>query len=339
VGSETYGYMESNRPGRFLEPDVLRSLDKIQARMVDEVPAIVKVIGLPDLVKKANQVFHDNDPAYYKIPDSKKAVSQLLMLYEMESDGDIVSSLAVDDYTKSRVRIFAIPADSVKVTDWSIRTGKMIAKAELPKDITYEQSGRPAIMVNTLYYISDSQIVGISLALFIIALSISILFRSLKQGLFSLIPNILPIAFTMGVMGWLGIDLDVGTAMVSCVALGIVVDDTIHLMWTVKQEIDSGATYQNALQKAFELVGPAMITTTLVLCVGFMGLMVSQLWPTTYIGILMAVACMSALVCDLFLAPVLIMKLRPFDKRVRVPRYLDFDDVSEVSEISAVARP
>jgi uncharacterized protein len=312
IGTEFYGYMEAAEEGFFLRPDILKKLDKIKMRMVAEVGPIVKVITLADLVKRANQVIHNGDEKYYTIPNTKEKVSQLLFLYSLSAEEDVVNLLAIDEFSKGRIRIFTVLTDSARIIVDSIQKSLDIGTEILPNDVAFLITGQPAIKNNTLFHVVESQVVGIAIALLIICSVISLLFKSIKQGLFSLIPNVIPMLFCLGFMGWAGISLGVATAIVTCLILGIAVDDTIHIMWHVKKRVEAGDSYETAVEHTFKNIGRAIMTTTIILSVGFLGTMISKMWPTSYFGLMTALGCVVALVSDLFLLPVLLMKIKPF---------------------------
>jgi uncharacterized protein len=313
LGSEFYAFLEGG-PQDFTEPEVLKSIEKFQNKLAAISQLTIKSVSLADLVKQANQVMHNNNPEYYKIPESKQEISQLLLLYSMQGEDEILNKLVIDDYAKTRIRIFTYLSNSAKQTLKEIQDAEVLAQEIFPHNIKFGLSGRPAIMTNSFFFIAHSQIKGLAIALLAICLILALLFRSIKESLFSIIPNTIPIVILMGMMGWFKINLNMGTALAACLSLGLVVDDTIHLMWNVKKHIHQGHDYKESLKLTLNKVGPAMIITTMIMCCGFLGLLISQLWPTTFLGILVATACLSALICDLYLTPVLINYLKPFGK-------------------------
>ncbi len=141
-------------------------------------------------------------------------------------------------------------------------------------------------------------------------LSISVIMglalRSLRYGLLAIIPNFLPVFFILAAMGWLAIPLSVATVTVASIVFGIVVDDSIHFLHRLRSE-EAGANIRQRLQNALDHVGPAIITTTLVAGTGFLGFLASPFIPLRDFGVLIAGALVLALVCDLFLLPVLLL--------------------------------
>lgn len=311
AGSEFYLYMNPGEEDFFLQPEVLKKIEHYQQRIVDEVDIVFQSMSFVDLVKSLHQALNNNDPKFYTIPDSKETIAQLLFLYSSGEYGDELYSLVTPDYSQMRVRIFGGISDSAQETDRSISQAWQIVKEEGLMAYNPSTSGRPLLMINTMFYILDSQVLSLLFAFLTITVTLSILFKSIKLGVFSLIPNAVPIMMTMGVIGWTPIYLGVGTSMVAAVALGIAVDDTIHMLWSFRAQIRKGDSYEQALKSVFDTVGPAVVNTSLILTVGFLGMLVSQVHPSTHFGILISVACLFALIYDLFLLPTLLLKLRP----------------------------
>jgi predicted RND superfamily exporter protein len=127
-----------------------------------------------------------------------------------------------------------------------------------------------------------------------------------------MIPNVLPILLTMGLMGWLGITLNVTTVMIASIALGIAVDDTIHMLVRIRAERRAGRSHDEAVRRTLQSVGRAVVFTSVVLSGGFAILLLASLVPAAHFGILVAFTMLTALLADLVLIPVLILWLKPW---------------------------
>jgi len=139
----------------------------------------------------------------------------------------------------------------------------------------------------------------------------SLVFRSVYIGGLSMIPNVIPIFLTLGLMGWLMIDLDTSTTMISSVAIGIAIDDTVHFITRYFREIADGRNVENAIEKTIQNTGRPIMFTSLVIGSGFIVLLAASFIPTRSFGILTAFTMFSALVADLFVLPVVLMAARP----------------------------
>ena len=132
------------------------------------------------------------------------------------------------------------------------------------------------------------------------------LFRSLRMVVLALIPNLMPLLIIGGLMGWLGIDLKLSTSIVFTIAFGIAVDDTIHFMNRLSFELKAGKSLSLALKRSFLSTGKAILLTTAILVAGFMVLTSSEFLGTFYIGLLVSVTLVFAVLADMILLPVLL---------------------------------
>jgi len=173
-------------------------------------------------------------------------------------------------------------------------------------------TGIGALWLKLLDYIVTSQIEGFVLAFSIIAVLMCLLFRSFSTGIISMMPNLSPILLTLGVMGWLAIDLDYSKAAIAAVALGIAVDDTIHLVSRCRHEFYRCGNYAEALGAAFADVGRALLITSIALVLGFLVLLGSILQSQATQGVLLATTIVTALVADFLLMPALVLTFHPF---------------------------
>ena len=161
-------------------------------------------------------------------------------------------------------------------------------------------------------YIMSSQIQGFTIAFVVITLVMVSIFRSFKIGLISMVPNLAPVFFALGTMGWFDISLDYNKVTIAAVALGISVDDTIHLMMRFHHEFGVHRNYEKALKEALGDVGRALVITTLSLVLGFVALIFSELRSQAFYGILLSAALIAALIADLFIMPAVVLKFEPF---------------------------
>jgi len=134
-----------------------------------------------------------------------------------------------------------------------------------------------------------------------------LIFSSGSILLISIVPNVVPLLFIGGVMGYIGVELKISTAIIFTIAFGIAVDDTIHLLGKFRYELMKGRTRMYALKRSYMTTGKAMILTTLILCSGFALLVFSSFLGTFYLGVMLCLALFVALIADLTLLPVLIL--------------------------------
>jgi predicted RND superfamily exporter protein len=172
-------------------------------------------------------------------------------------------------------------------------------------------TGISVLVTNSIDAIVRGQIRSLGLAVAIISVIMAVLFQSVRLGLLSMIPTVIPILMTLGLMGWVRIPINTATAVISCVAIGIAVDDTIHYMTRFRKEFRNQPDEALAASLSLTSAGRALYLTSFILTVGFMVLVFSNFKPIIYFGFLMAVTMISALAGDLVLLPVLLMVLKP----------------------------
>ncbi len=190
---------------------------------------------------------------------------------------------------------------------------KDVRKIIKNKETTFRLSNLMVLYNNMLQSLFDSQISTLGFVLVILFLMFLILFRSLKIALISLIANIIPISAIFGIMGWLNIPLDIMTITIAAISIGIGVDDTIHYIHRYKEEFKFDHNYIKAMKRSHESIGYAMYYTSLVVIIGFSILVLSNLIPTIYFGLLTVVVMATILASALLLLPRLLIILKPFN--------------------------
>ncbi len=160
-------------------------------------------------------------------------------------------------------------------------------------------------------YLVESQIKTFTLAFILVFVCITLLLKSLRIGMISMIPNLIPVTVTLGVMGYLDIRLDVATIMIASVAIGISVDDTIHFLYRFKKEFQIDRNHYLAIQRTLSGVGRALVFTTVVATCGFLMFCLSSFKPIQYFGLLTGVTMVTALVADIFILPSCILLFKP----------------------------
>lgn len=175
-------------------------------------------------------------------------------------------------------------------------------------------SGMMLLYNNMLQTLFDSQIKTLGLVVFILSIMFLILFRSIKIALIAMLTNIVSVSFVFGIMGWVGIPLDMMTITIAAIAMGIAVDDTVHYIHRYKKEFELKRDYLKAIHLTHSSIGYAILYTSMTIVIGFSLLMFSNFVPTIYFSLLTVLAMHIALFADLLLLPVLLVWLKPFDK-------------------------
>ena len=300
---------DGGTPGSIMEPAVMREIDRVQT-WANEFPLVRKSYSIADIIKDLNQTFHADDPAFHKIPETRELIAQYLILYE-SAGGSEADEYVSSDYQRARLELrLRLDMTSrtvalVEEIDEELARNPLVASS-------VEKTGISALWLKLLDYIVVSQVRGFLLAFSVIAILMCLLLGSLKTGLISMVPNLVPIFLTLGVMGWLEIPLDYTKVSIAAVAMGIAVDDTIHLILRFKHEFDRCGRYAEALLEALLDVGRALVITSIALVLGFLVLLLSVLDSQATQGMLLSATIVAALVADFFLMPALILTFRPF---------------------------
>lgn len=302
--------MLTSAPGAFQEPGTLNKIEKLE-NFLESIDEIQKTFSAVDYVKEINRVIHDEEQEYYKIPDTKNGVAQLMLLTEGEHN-ELLNYVDFNDFSAARIHSRLNYIDTKQIRLIVDLVERKIAEI-FPEDrIKAETTGAIPMYLNAEEYILDSQITGFGLALVVIFIMLTLLVRSLKLGLIAMVPNVIPIFLTFGIMGWLDIYLDMGTVLIASIAIGLAVDDTIHFIARFRHFFDMHKNYDTAIDETLHSVGSPITITSIVLFFGFGVLVVSTFKPVIYFGLLAAITMISALVADLFVLPALIKLFKPF---------------------------
>ena len=182
------------------------------------------------------------------------------------------------------------------------------------KETTVKLSNLMVLYNNMLQSLFNSQIATLGFVIVILFVMFIILFKSLKIALIAIATNIIPISAIFGIMGWLNIPLDIMTITIAAIAIGIGVDDTIHFIHRFKEEFKKDHNYVNSMRRSHESIGYAMYYTSLVIIMGFSILVLSNLIPTIYFGLLTVITMITVLIANLLLLPRLILIFKPYEK-------------------------
>lgn len=286
-----------------LDPDVLRSLDKLDSFLQKDYGAGF-VISPLNMVKALNKASHNGKSEFYCLPETDKKTQALAKsIHRMRNTAELKKIL---DSKLKECRVMG------KIGDWGkIEVDKrdiLLAQfweKEMPDYVDYHITGTSSLIDLNNEYLSTTLIRGLVLAFLIVGLIVGLMYRSLKMIIIALIPNMLPLVMVAAVMGFAGINLKVSTSIIFTIAFGIAVDDTIHFVSRLRLELAKGKSLQYALKRTFIGTGKAIIITSLILIAGFLSLIMSSFNGTFYTGVLLSMALLFAVIVDLLLLPVL----------------------------------
>ncbi|MCH2169755.1 MMPL family transporter [Myxococcota bacterium] len=292
------------------EPAVLREIDRLQQLANEESWLVRKTYSIVDIIKDLNQSLHADDPAYYRIPDTREEIAQYLILYE-SSGGEEAEEYVSPDYRRANLELRLRLGPTTATQELVAKLDAALAQEPMESS-TLSLTGIGALWLVLMNYIMSSQIQGFTIAFSVITLMMIGIFRSVRIGLISMVPNLAPVFLALGAMGWFGISLDYNKVGIAAIALGISVDDTIHLMARFRHEFRVHGSYQKALRESLGDVGRALIITSAALVLGFLVNSFSEMRSQAYYGILLSGALVTALIADFLFMPSLVLWLKPF---------------------------
>lgn len=299
--------IEAKESGGISEPLYLQKLDEFTEWMRTQ-PEVEHVFSYTDIVKRLNRNMHGDNPEWYKIPESRGLAAQYLLLYEMSLTYglDLNDRINID---KSATRVTATLGD---MTTLQTRAFLEHAEAWLEENAPEYMHAKATGATVMFTFISSRNIhqmlTGNVLAIALISIVMIIALRSFGIGILSIIPNSVPILVTFGIWTLTFGQIGMASAIVSAVALGIVVDDTVHFLSKyLRARREKNMSKEEALEYAFQTVGVALIVTTIILTLGFLIMALSSFEPNKQLGLMTSTNMVMALVFDFTLLPALLL--------------------------------
>ena len=287
--------------------DVIRETEKLE-QYLDNEYGVNQMISPTVPFKFANKTLRNGRDEYYKIPENEKRFDYLKrQMVKFESREEFQQIVSAD---KRVGRVFGrmIDPGSRKMLQLNDSLAVFYQNNIDSSVLSYKLTGTPVIIDEAGRHVSENIVIGLLFAFLLIGISMAVLFKSIKMGLISLVPNMFPILLTAGYIGFAGIDLNMSTAIVFTIAFGIAVDDTIHFLSRYRQEMGHGRTNLFALRRTFISTGKAIIITSIILLGGFGSLIFSNFLSTFYIGLFVSMTLVFAVVTDLTLLPMMPLK-------------------------------
>jgi len=304
--------LDSGEPGGISNPEYLREVSAF-ADWYRAQPETIHVNSITDTMKRLNKNMHGDEQSWYRLPDERELAAQYLLLYEMSlpygldlnNQINVEKSAARFTATLKTLSTNELLALDKRASDWLERnTPHISGKEGSGVSIMFADIGKRNII---------GMLAGTTLALIGISFILIIALRSVKIGLLSLIPNLVPAAMGFGLWGLLVGEVGLSLSIVAGMTLGIVVDDTVHFLSKyLRARREKGLDAEEAVRYAFRNVGMALFTTSVVLVIGFMVLSLSGFELNSGMGLLTAIVITFALLADFLLLPPILML---FDKK------------------------
>ena len=291
-------------------PENLIKLETLEHE-IENYPLTKRHSSVLDIIKDMNCTLNSNDTAFYHIPNNNEAVAQLLLLYENAGGSESEYWM---DYEYRRLRL-QIEISNYNSNEIEIEMNRLQNRAkELFPNAAVSVVGNLPQFTVMQQYLTRGQMMSMILSALIIGVLLMIVFGNIRLGLIGMIPNLAPAVFVGGLMGWLGYPLDMMTACIIPMILGLAVDDTIHFVNHAHLEFNRRRNYEHCVKATFRVAGLAIVMTTVIICATFLGFSVSDAIQFAHFGTLAVSGLMSALLADLFITPALFKVLKVFGK-------------------------
>ena len=301
--------IDTKRQKGVMKLATLKRMEALQ-NYIQEIPEFSKPLSVVELVKYSKQAYYNNNPEYYQLPNSQERTFILSYAKSSSKDTNLLASYV--DSTGQFARITTFMKDTQ--TERFDRVEEDL-RAEIlkifPEDrYTVSLTGKAFVFEKGTKYLVNNLMISLSLAILLIALFMAWMFRSVKMILVSLIPNLLPLLITAGLMGFLGVPIKPSTILVFSIAFGISVDDTIHFLAKYRQElIANNWKIKKSVYAALRETGVSMFYTSIVLFFGFSVFTISSFGGTVALGALVSATLLFAMLANLLLLPSLLLSL------------------------------
>lgn len=301
--------IDTKREKGVMKLATLKRMDEL-SQLIVEQPELSKPISVVNLVKYAKQAYYNGSPKYYQLPSSNERNFILPYTSSFSENANLMGAYVDSTGQYARITTFMkdIGTDKMERAEDNLRAK---IKTLFPEDrYTVTLTGKALVFQKGTNYLVTNLVVSLSLAVLLIALFMAWMFRSFRMILVSLIPNLLPLLVTAGMMGFLGVPIKPSTILVFSIAFGISVDDTIHFLAKYRQELKANNwRIKKSVYASLRETGVSMFYTSIVLFFGFSVFMISSFGGTVALGGLVSATLLFAMLANLLLLPSLLLSL------------------------------
>lgn len=301
--------VDTKRKKGVMKLATLKRINELE-ELIEETPELSKPISVVSLVKYSKQAYFNGNPKYYQLPTSQENSFILSYAKNSSSDVDLLKNFVDSTGQYARVTTFMKDIGTDKMERIQENLQNKIDKV-FPKE-RYEvtMTGKALVFQKGTKYLVRNLVISLTLAIILISLFMAYLFRSFRMIIVSLIPNLLPLLVTAGLMGYLGVPIKPSTILVFSIAFGISVDDTIHFLAKYRQELQANHwKIKKSVYAALRETGVSMFYTSIVLFFGFSVFTISSFGGTVALGALVSITLLFAMLSNLLLLPSLLLSL------------------------------
>lgn len=307
-GSTTISIVAS---GNMKDVDTIKKIAKLDETL-EARPRTGAVTSIGDVLKKMNKSLNDNDEKFDKIPDSSRAISEYYLLYSMTGDPEDLEKLIDFNYENVLITERISSASVKNITEELEIVNNEIANDEnSPFKIV---GGFGDILAELVTATVKGQLISLFVSLIIVGITVALFFRAPVAGILCSIPIAFALIILFGLMGYSGIELNVVTALLTSIMIGVGVDYSIHFLWRFKSFKEDGYDDSESATKTLTSIGRGIIFNALSVIIGFTALTVSNFMPIRFFGLLIIISISACLFAALFILPALCIVFKPFSK-------------------------
>ncbi|MFS4483986.1 efflux RND transporter permease subunit [Hyunsoonleella sp. 2307UL5-6] len=301
--------VDTKRKKGVMKLSTLKRMDNIEA-YIEETPELSKPISVVGLVKYSKQAYYNGNPKYYQLPTTQENSFILSYAKNSTSDVDLLKNFVDSTGQFARITTFMKDIGTDKMERIQENLGDKIDKVFPKERYDVTMTGKALVFQKGTKYLVKNLAISLSLAILLISLFMAYMFRSARMIIVSLIPNLLPLLVTAGVMGYIGVPIKPSTILVFSIAFGISVDDTIHFLAKYRQELQANKwKIKPSVYGALRETGVSMFYTSIVLFFGFSVFTISNFGGTVALGALVSATLLFAMLSNLLLLPSLLLSL------------------------------
>ncbi|WP_299118360.1 efflux RND transporter permease subunit [uncultured Tenacibaculum sp.] len=305
--------IDTKREKGVMKLSTLKKMEKLN-ETIETFPELSKPISVTNLVKYSKQAYYKGNPKYYQLPTSQEKAHIFAYTKNSNSNAGMLKNFVDETGRYARITTFMKDIGTDKMDIIQDRLQAVIKKQFPDEKFNVSMTGKALVFLKGTNYLIKNLVISLSLAILLISIFMAWMFRSYKMIFISLIPNILPLLITAGLMGFFSIPIKPSTILVFSIAFGISVDDTIHFLAKYRQELlANNWKIKPAVYAALRETGVSMFYTSIVLFFGFLVFTVSSFGGTIALGGLVSVTLLLAMVSNLLLLPSLLLS---FEKKI-----------------------
>ncbi len=301
--------IDTKRKKGIMKLNTLKKMSELEDLII-EIPELSKPISIVSLVKYSKQAYYNGNPKYYQLPTSQENSFILSYAKKSSTDIDLLKNFVDSTGQYARITTFMKDIGTDKMERIEETLKNKIDKVLPEEKYNVSLTGKAYLFQKGTKYLVNNLILSLSLAVLLISLFMAYMFRNFKMIIISLIPNLLPLIITAGLMGFLGVPIKPSTILVFSIAFGISVDDTIHFLAKYRQELQANNwKIKKSVYAALKETGVSMFYTSIVLFFGFSVFVLSSFGGTVALGALVSATLLFAMLANLLLLPSLLLSL------------------------------